>query len=123
MRLPNDPREVMATQRAIEVWNEISQDLWSHLQIEDELVFSWGKAHTAISGTLLDTVRNEREEMRKLIAGLSALSSDMAGKPQTAKDRSTFARTLLALTRTLDSHVECYDGEVLPSILRALFRR
>jgi hypothetical protein len=43
MRLPNDPREVMATQRAIEVWNEISQDLWSHLQIEDELVFSWGK--------------------------------------------------------------------------------
>jgi hypothetical protein len=72
---------------------------------------------------LLDTVRNEREEMRKLIAGLSALSSDMAGKPQTAKDRSTFARTLLALTRTLDSHVECYDGEVLPSILRALFRR
>jgi hypothetical protein len=28
--------------------------------------------------------------------------------------------TLLALARTLDSHVERYDAEVLPSILRAL---
>jgi hypothetical protein len=38
-------------------------------------------------------------------------------------DRDVFARTLLALAQTLDSHVERYDGEVLPSILRALFHR
>jgi hypothetical protein len=39
---------------------------------------------------------------------------------QTAED---FAQMLLALGRTLDSHVERYDGEVLPSILRALFHK
>jgi hypothetical protein len=47
----------------IDVWNEISRDLWSHLQIEDSLVLSWGNAHNAFSGTLLDIIRNEREEV------------------------------------------------------------
>jgi len=32
-----------------------------------------------------------------------------------------YSQTLSALGRTLDSHVERYDGEVLPSILRGLF--
>jgi hypothetical protein len=36
------------------VWDEIRQDLWSHLQIEDGLV-SWGEAHHAIPGALLDS--------------------------------------------------------------------
>ena len=87
----------------------IRQDLWSHLQIEDELVFSW--AHQAISGTLLDTLKSERQEMRKLMAALRALSPGVDREAQTAGDRSTFAQTLLALARTLDSHVERYDGE------------
>jgi hypothetical protein len=61
--------------------------------------------------------------MRKLMAALRSLSSGVDGEPQTAEDRSGFAQTLLALARTLDSHVERYDGEVLPSILRALFHK
>src|SRR6267142_117039 len=80
-RLATDPDSVTANQRALQVWGEIRHDLWSHLQIEEELVFSWGAAHQAIS------------------------------------------ETLLALARTLDSHVERHDGEVLPSILRALFHK
>jgi hypothetical protein len=120
-RLVSDPGAVTTNQRALHVWDEIRQDLWSHLQIEDESVFSWGDAHHAISGTLLDTLKNERQEMRKLMAALRALSSDVDREPQTAADRIGFAQTLLALARTLDSHVERYDVEVLPSILRALF--
>jgi hypothetical protein len=42
---------------------------------------------------------------------------------QITGDRSAFAQTLLALTRTLDSHVERYDGGVLLSILRAHFHK
>jgi len=38
-RLADDPGAITASQ-ALEVWEEIRQDLWSHLQIEDELV-SW----------------------------------------------------------------------------------
>jgi hypothetical protein len=91
----------------------------SHLQIEDGLV-SWGKEHHAISGAPLDIVKNERQEMRESMAALRALSSGVDHQPQTAEDRSGFAQTLLALTRTLDSHVERYDAAVLPSILRAL---
>ena len=101
------------------VWDEIRQDLWSHLQIEDGLV-SWGEAHHAIPGALLDTLKNERQEMRKLIATLRDLSSGM-DRELTAGGRSAFTRTLLALARTIDSHVERYDGGVLPSILRAPF--
>jgi hypothetical protein len=101
------------------VWDEIRQDLWSHLQIEDGLVF-WGEAHHAISGTLIDTLNKEPQEMRKLIATLQERSLGTDRK-LTAADRSGFAQTLLALARTLDSHVERYDGEVLPLILRALF--
>jgi hypothetical protein len=122
-RLAGDPDAPMANQRAVEVWDEIRRDLWSHLQIEDELVFLWGEAHHAIPGALLDTLKIERQEMRKLIAALPALSSGLDREPQTAADRGGFARMLLALTRTLDSHVERFDGEVLPSILRALFHR
>ena len=112
-----------SNQQARQVWDEIRQDLWSHLQIEDELVFSWGKAHRAISGPLLETLNNEREEMRKLMAALRESSPEEDREPQTAEDRSAFAQTLLALARIFDSHVERYDGEVLPSILRALLHR
>ena len=103
------------------MWDEIRQDLWSHLQIEDGLV-SWGEAHHAIPDALLETIKNERQEMHKLIATLHELSLDVDRK-LTAGDRGAFAQTLLALARTLDSHVERYDGGVLPSILRALFPR
>jgi hypothetical protein len=119
--LASDPDALTANQRAVEAWDEIRRDLWSHLQIEDGLVFSWAEAHQAISVALLDILKIERQEMRKLAAALPALSSGLDREPQTAGDRGAFARTLLALAQTLDSHVERYDGEVLPSILRALF--
>jgi uncharacterized membrane protein YccC len=118
-RLADDPGANTATQQALRVWVEIRQDLWSHLQIEDGLV-SWGEAHHAISGALLETLKNERQEMRKLIATLHELSPGV-DREQTVGDCSAFAQTLLALARTLDSHVERYDGGVLPAILRALF--
>ena len=122
-RLAGDPDAVAAEQRAVQVWDEIRADLWSHLQIEDELVFSWGRAHHAISGTLLDTLNNERQEMRKLVAALPALSAGVDREPQTAADRDGLARTMLALARTLDSHVARYDSQVLPAIRRAVFHR
>ena len=93
--------------------------LKGHLRIEDGLV-RWGEAHHAISSALLDTLKNERQEMRKLIATLRELSSGV-DREQTAGSRTAFAQTLLALARTLDSHVERYDTGVVPLILRALF--
>jgi uncharacterized membrane protein YccC len=122
-RLARDPGASSANQQALKVWDEIRHDLWSHLQVEDELVLSWGEAHHAISSALLDTLKNERQEMGKLMTALRGLSPDVNREPQTAGDRIAFAQTLLALVRTLDSHVERYDGEVLPAILRALFHR
>jgi hypothetical protein len=119
-RLVNDPGAIEANHQALRLWDEIRQDLWSHLQIEDELVFSWGNAHQAIPVTLIDTLKNERQEMRKLIATLQERSLDVDCE-QAAGDRAAFAQTLLALARMLDSHVERYDGGALPSILRALF--
>jgi hypothetical protein len=118
-RLVGDPGTIEGNQMVLRVWDEIRQDLWSHLQIEDGLVF-WAEAHHAISGTLIDTLKKERQEMRKLIATLHERSLGVDRK-LTAADRSAFAQTLLAMARTLDSHVERYDSEVLPSILRALF--
>jgi iron-sulfur cluster repair protein YtfE (RIC family) len=122
-RLADYPEAVTADQRAFELWDEIRRDLWSHLQIEDGLVLSWGEAHHAIAGTLLDGLKIEHEEMRKSLVALPELSSGVDRKPQTALDRAAFAQTLLAFSRTLDSHVERYEGEVLPSILRAVFHR
>ena len=95
-RLASDPDAVTANQRAVEVWDEIRRDLWSHLQIEDELVFSWGEAHHAISGTLLDILKVKHQEMRKLVASLPTLSSGVDREPQTAGDPGAFSRTLLA---------------------------
>ena len=118
-RLANDPGADTANERALQVKDEIQHALRSHLQIEDGLV-SWGKEHRAISGALLDIVKNERLEMHKSMAALRELSSGVDHEAQTAEDRSGFAQTLLALARTLDSHVERYDADVLPSILRAL---
>src|SRR6202050_3040413 len=68
-RLAGDPGAIEVNQQALRVWDDIRQDLWSHLQIEDGLV-SWGEAHHAIPGALIDALKNEREEMRKLIATL-----------------------------------------------------
>ena len=122
-RLATDPGDHMANQRALQMWDEIRHNLWSHLQIEDELIFSWGAAHHAISDTMLDTLKNERQEMRKLMNTLRTLSASAEREAQTAEDRSRFAETLLALARMLDSHIERHDGDVLPSILRALFNK
>src|SRR5262249_54125092 len=55
-----DPESVAGKQRVLEIWDELRRDLGSHLQIEDELVFSWGKAHHAISDPLLNTLKRER---------------------------------------------------------------
>ena len=118
-RLANDPGAVTANERALQLRDEIQHALRSHLQIEDGLV-SWGMEHRAISGALLDILKNERKAMRRSMAALHASPSGVDHEPQTAEDRSGFAQTLLALARTLDSHVERYDAEVLPSILRAL---
>lgn len=127
-RLASVPGELMARQRAAEAWDDIRRELWSHLQIEDELVFSWGKAHHAMSDTLLKTLKLELQAMRKLLATLPASASPVLApnedrEPETPADREAFAHTLLALAQNLDSHIERYDVEVLPSILRGLFHR
>ena len=122
-RLAADPDATVANRRAVELWDEIRRDLWSHLQIEDELVFSWGEANRAIPDPRLQTLKLEREELRKLIAALPGSLSGSEPKPQSAAASGGFAQTLLALARTLDSHVERHDSEVLPSILRASFHR
>jgi len=120
-RLASRPDDVTTLARAVEAWEEIRRELRSHVQIEDELVLSWGDTHQAISPTLLDMLKIERQEMRRLMAALPELPSDEGQGPESAAERATFARTLLALARNLDSHIERYDAEVLPSILRAVF--
>jgi hypothetical protein len=109
-----------ANHDALEIWEEIRRNLWSHLQIEDELVHSWGEGHHAFSSSVLASLGDEREKMRKVLADVPALSSGVAEESQFLTDHRA---TLLALTAILDSHVERYDGEVLPAIRRALFHR
>jgi hypothetical protein len=121
-RLASDPGAIDANQTALQVWDDIRQDLWSHLQIEDELVFSWGPTHQAIPGTLIETLKNERQEMRRLMIILRTLTPHDC-QPRPRGDRSTIALTLVALALILDSHVERYEGEVMPSILRALVHK
>lgn len=118
-RLAHDPGAVAANERALQLRDEIQHAIRSHLQIEDGLV-SWGMEHHAIPAALLDTVKNERLDMRNSMAALRAMSAGVDRSAQTAENRSGFAQTLLALARTLDSHVERYDAYVLPSILRGL---
>jgi hypothetical protein len=91
-RLASDPGAVIANQRALRLWEEIRHDLWSHLQIEDGLVPSWGEAHHAISGALLATLKNERQKMRKLMGALRAGSSGTDREPQTAGDPAASRR-------------------------------
>jgi Hemerythrin HHE cation binding domain len=112
--------EATANHDTLEIWEEIRRTLWSHLQIEDELVCSWGERHHAFSSSLLATLSGEREQMRKLLADLPELSSGATDEPQILAHHRA---TLLALTAMLDSHVERYDGEVLPAVRRALFHR
>ena len=122
-RLAADPEASTANRRAFEVWDEIRRDLWSHLQVENELVLSWGHEHRAISDPTLAALRIADHELRNLMAALPPSSSTIDSEPQSAGARVAIARTLLAVAQTLDAHVERYDGEVLPSILRALFHR
>ena len=122
-RLASDPESVPARQQALEAWDEIRHDLWPHLQIEDELVLTWGEKHHAIPDALLATLKVEHEETRRLLAALPELPSSIDREPPMIEDGAAFARNLQALACTLDSHVERYDGEVLPSILRALFHK
>ena len=91
-KLASEASAIEANQKVLRVWEEIRQDLWSHLQIEDALV-SWGEERHAISGALLDTLKNERQEMRKLMATLRELSS-VVDREQTPEGRSAFAKTL-----------------------------
>ena len=107
-----------ASREVLEIWEEIRRSLWSHLQIEDELVYSWGKSHHTFSSSQLAALSGEREKMRNLLADLPVLSSAVA--PQILADHRA---GLLALTAMLDSHVERYDSEVLPAVRRALFHR
>jgi hemerythrin-like domain-containing protein len=118
---PVDSSNAAAANRdTLQIWDEMRRTLWSHLQIEDELVYSWGVGHHAVSGSLLTALNDEREKLRKLLTDLPAVPSGAEEEPQILTDHRA---TLLALTAILDSHVERYDDEVLPAIRRALFRR
>jgi len=117
---PVDGRDAATANRdALEIWEEIRRSLWSHLQIEDELVYSWGESHHAFPSSLLGALRAEREQMRKLLAELPESSSG-TGEPQILADHRA---ALLTLTAMLDSHIKRYDGDVLPAVRRALFHR
>jgi hypothetical protein len=122
-QLASDPTRDSAKARAVEAWDEIRRELWSHLQIEDELVFAWGDTHEAFSPTLVDTLRLERQAMRSLLATLPALPLGESCGLESTEHCITFARTLIALAQNLDSHVARYDTEVLPAILRAVFQK
>src|SRR5438445_1774813 len=122
-RLSRDPSELAAKARVLDVWDEIRHELWSHLQIEDELVFGSGRTHQAISPPLLDTLKVERQEMRALLATLPELPSVEGYKVESSVDCNTLARTFTALAQKIDSHIERYDAEVLPAVLRAVFHK
>jgi len=47
-RLAANPNDNEASAHTTEVWEGIQRNLWSHLQIEDELVLTWGEAHHAL---------------------------------------------------------------------------
>jgi iron-sulfur cluster repair protein YtfE (RIC family) len=119
-RLASNPSEVRAKARAIDAWDAIRQELWAHLQIEDALVFSWATANRAISPLVLESLKIERQETRRLLAALSHLPSSEDGGPQAIADGAGFARTLIALAQNLDSHVTGYDAAVLPAILSSV---
>ena len=119
-RLAANPNDNEVTGHAMEVWEGIRRYLWSHLQIEDELVLTWGEAHHAITGALGETLESERQEMRRLLAVLGPYAG-LRGTPRDSSDREGFAKSLLALSRTLASHVERYESEVLPAIQRSVF--
>jgi hypothetical protein len=119
--LATEPRATARQAHALELWDEIRRVLWPHLQIEDELVLSWGEAHHAIPAAQLDILKVERQEMRKLVAALPTLSD--SGETQSSGDPVTLAHTLLALARALDAHLERYDAVILPALSRALFHR
>lgn len=118
-RLAANPNDTQTSGHATEVWEGIRRYLCSHLQIEDELVLTWGEAHRAITVALGETLANERQEMRRLLAVLGSYAG-LRGTPRDSRDREGFAKSLLALSRTLATHVERYEGEVLPAIQRAL---
>jgi iron-sulfur cluster repair protein YtfE (RIC family) len=120
-RLGRDPNEPAAETRTLQAWGEIRRELWSHLQIEDELVFAWGNAHKAVSAELLKNLKVERQEMRTLLARLPELPRGEGYEAEPSEGRHNLARTFTALAQKLDSHIERYDAEVLPAILRAVF--
>jgi hypothetical protein len=122
-RLASNPTEVSAKARAIDAWDAIRQELWPHLQMEDSLVFSWGNAHRAISPVVLESLRGERQDIRKLLAALPDLPSGQDAGAQAIADGAGFARTLIALAQNLDSHVAGYDAAVLPAILPSVVQQ
>ena len=119
-RLAANPNDNQTGGHATELWAGIRRYLWSHLQIEDELVLTWGEAHHAITVALGETLETERQEMRRLLAVLGSYAGPR-GIPRDFRDREGFAKSLLALLPTLATHVERYEGEVLPAIQRVLF--
>ena len=121
-RLVSDPETTVAMESAIQAWDEIRRSLWPHLQIEDELVLSWGRTHEVIAEASSEALRGEHQRLRELVAALPTASGVEDLEASAVKDRAGFAQTLLALARLLDSHIERYESDVLPAVRRALFR-
>ena len=122
-RLAGERETSTAGHSALEIWDDIRSDLRSHLQIEEELIFSWGAEHHAISQNLLHSLKIERQEMHDLVASLHDSLGDDHHQPPTATARDALAQTLSSIARKLDMHIERYETEVLPSIRRVLFQK
>src|SRR5260370_35324234 len=59
-RLASDPGAATA-KRALHLWDEIPRALRRHLQIEAELIFSWGETHRSRSHAQLVALNTDRQ--------------------------------------------------------------
>ena len=109
-RLASDPGAVTANQLVLpKVWGRRDTALRSMVAFaKSKTVWCtlWGEAHHTVSGTLLDTLKNEREEMRKQrVLSVRCRRLQIVYR-KSAGERNGFAQILLALAGTLDSHVQ-----------------
>jgi len=110
-RLHSDPSNSKLYKDAVAAWSALSANLWTHLQLESDVVLSWGAARNDVPTELVEALRSEATRIRDLVKAF-----DSAG------DRLEAAKALSGLAHLLDEHIERQDHQLFPAIQRSLFK-
>jgi len=112
--LAADPLNSEIYERTTQAWARLKSDLWSHLALENGLVFWWSGYQVKSGRDFVGDLSREQREIREVVRRIEF------GTRKESEGAASQARAFVAIADLLDKHIEHYEADVFLAIRGAV---